>query len=176
MDILFLENFNGGDIEVKGNTVVTTEGFETMVYLALFGGNTQANTPTARNADEQAFDYWANSLLWPQTPEVQFNSLTERTLQNTPLSSAGRLTIEEAVKADLAFMAPFARIAVTTAITGPDRLQININIIRPDNLEEKQFIFVWDATLQNLVTDRRGTILPTYYYNDALHQDLELWL
>ena len=67
--------------------LVTIEGLQNMVYIALFGGNTEASTPIERIDNELAFDYWGNTLFDLNEPQAQFNSLTERTLTETALNS-----------------------------------------------------------------------------------------
>lgn len=151
MDLLVIEaDGNGGDLVKTNKDLVTIEGLQNMVYIALFGGNTEASTPIERVDNELAFDYWGNTLLHPNEPQAQFNSLTERTLTETALNSSGRIKIEEAIKSDLAFMEAFATVTVSTSIVSTDRIEITIRLQEPDNLEDKSFIFIWDATEQEL--------------------------
>ncbi len=145
-----IESGNGGDLVLLGNDLATIFGWQNMVYLALFGGNVAGSTPVERIESEQAVDYWANGLINPNTPAVQFNSLTERTLKEVALNSSGRLTIENAVIEDLAFMSDFAQVSVTVSIVTDDRVLIFITILEPDNLEPKKFQFIWDSTKQEL--------------------------
>lgn len=144
MDLQVIETFNGGDLLKKGNDLAMVFGFQNMVYLALFGGNKGYATPQSRNAGEQNFDYWANSLLF--TPKTQFNSLTESALDKVALNSAGRILIQEAVNKDLEFMREFAEVTVTVSIVSDDVLNINIKVLQPDNLQSEEFVFIWDAT------------------------------
>ena len=124
MDVKVIETGNGGDLTKNGNDLAMVFSFENMVYLALFGGNKAAVTPQKRISSEQAFDYWANSLLFPEDTGLQFNSITEKTLETTALTSVGRLTIEDAVKSDLEFMAAFAEVSVSSQIVSSDRIDI----------------------------------------------------
>lgn len=149
MDLQLIETGNGGDNLKNGNDLALIYGWENMPYIAMFG-HRGGVTKTSYSNNEFRGDWWGNSLLHPQDPAVQINSLTEDALHNTPLTSAGRLLIEEAIKADLAFMQPFAEVTVTTAITGVDKFRIDLLVKKPDNLEQKQYIFIWDATLQEL--------------------------
>lgn len=144
MDVEIIETGNSGDIVKRGNDLGVVYSFENMPYLAMFGGNVEESTPTQRIESSFNFDYWGNSF-YPQEPSLQFNSLTENALKNTPLTSSGRLLIEDAIKADLAFMRPFATVTVSTEIIATDNLKIAIKIVKPDNLEEKEFIYIWDA-------------------------------
>lgn len=150
IDLELTETGNGGDLVINGNDFVIISSFENMPYLAMFGGNVEQNTPTERLLNEQAFDFWGNSII---EPELRYNSNTERVMQNVALNSAGRLLVEQAIKDDIAFMNEFAETNVTTRILDDNVLEIKIRIRKPDNLEDKEFIFVWD----NL----KGTFIPS---------------
>lgn len=156
MDLELREIGSGGDIVKTAKDVSVIYGLQNMPYLALFGGNVEASTPIRRLVNEQAFDFWGNSLLLVDSPAMQYNSLTERTLHEVALTSAGRLRIEQAVFNDLAFMKAFAKIAVSVAIIATDKVRIGVKITQPDNLEEKVFIFIWDATKKELIDKETG--------------------
>lgn len=149
-DIAVFETTNGGDILKKGNDLATIGGWENMPYLALFG-HRGGITKNSYAVNEFRTDWWANALLHPQQPAAQINSRTEDALHTTPLTSAGLLVIEEAMKEDLRFMQPFAQVTVSAAIIGPDHLQLSIRVVQPDNLQQKDFIFLWDATKGELL-------------------------
>ena len=150
MDVKVIETGNGGDLTKNGNDLAMVFSFENMVYLALFGGNKEAVTPQKRISSAQAFDYWANSLLFPQDTGLQFNSITEKTLETTALTSVGRLTIEDAVKADLEFMAAFAEVSVSSQIVSSDRIDISVKVNEPGNLTERRFIYIWENGKLNI--------------------------
>ena len=150
-DLELIETGNGGDLVLLGNDLSVIEGFQNMPYLAMFGGNVDASTGEFI-PEEQNFDYWANSLLFFDTPEVQFNSDLERLLNNVALSTSGRQQIEQTVKTDVAFMLGFSTIEVEVevAITAVDRLEILIKIQEPTNLQSNEFTYIWDSTQQEL--------------------------
>jgi|SRR5688500_5333998 len=156
MDLKLKETFNGGDIVKATKDFVVIYGLGNMVYLALFGGNVEANTPQRRVASEQNFDWWGNELLMNEDQGLQFNSDTERALIHTPLTSSGRAQIQAAVARDLKHMKDFARIGISVAIIATDVVRIGVRVQEPDNLESRDFIFIWDATRGELVDD-----LPT---------------
>lgn len=156
MDLRLIETLNGGDLLLQGNDLAVINSFENQVYLALFGGNPQGSTPATRPTGQQAADFWGNYL--ESDPSVQFNSLTERTLNTTELTSAGRLIIEEAIKTDLQFMQGFANISISTRIIATDQLEINIGLQQPNGQQNQQFSFIWNAALQSLFAD--GLIAP----------------
>lgn len=172
MDIEVLETGNGGDILRKGKDLSMVFSFENMPYLALFGGNVEAVTGT-RVAGEQAFDYWGNTFL--ETESLQFNSITEKTLMEIPLNSSGRLIVEEAIKTDLRFMEPFADVTVSTEIIGVDHLRIAINVIKPDNLEEKKYIYIWEAG-QLTILDQQYSPNLNPVEDEFLQYELQFYL
>lgn len=127
MDILILENGNGGDAQLKGNDLAMCFGIENMPYLALFGGN--KGYPTTINKPEQSFDYWANSIDVFSDPNIQFNSLTENGFDTIPLTSSGRVQLENVMKKDLAFFDKLnVKYKVTVTIVATDRIDTIIEI------------------------------------------------
>lgn len=154
MDLELTETNNGGDFIKNGRDLSVIYGFENMPYLAMFGGNTEGSTPSRRNPAEQAKDYWANSLLFKNDPTVQMNSETERALKNTPLNSFGLGVIQQAVNKDLNFMKAFSNVSVIVSMIGINRIAIAVRIVKPGNLSQNVFVFIWDAT--NLELLARG--------------------
>jgi hypothetical protein len=147
MDVLLLETFNGGDVNKIGNDVALAYGFENMPYLAMFGGNDKS-TPSRRVEGEQNFDWWGNA--YEVDSVVQINSNTERVLRSVSLNSSGRVQIEQAVNSDLEFIRSFANVEVSVSIISDDRVQIDINIIEPRNLQNRSFRYIWDGLEQRL--------------------------
>jgi hypothetical protein len=148
-DIKIVETLNGGDAQLSGKDLALVEGFGNMPYIGMFGGNVKQSTGK-RLETEQAFDWWGNLLLMGNTPDMQFNSETERTLMSVALNSQGRVLIEAAVKRDMAFMEDFAQVSVVVEIIANDKVQITIRLQEPDNLQEREFIYIWDGTLRDL--------------------------
>lgn len=144
MDVLLVETLNGGDVLIRGNDLARAEGFENMPYLALFGGNTEASTPAVRVAGEFNEDYWGNSIFMPKS--AMANSDTERKLQNEALTSSGRVRIEGVVKKDLKFMQAFAEVSVRVVVISDDVVNINIRIVQPNNIQAREFQYIWDGT------------------------------
>lgn len=155
MDIALIENGNGGDVKLVGNDLAKQQGWGNMVYIALFGGN-PGHPTKERVPAQQDFSWWGNNLLFPQDQSVQFNSLTEKKLQDVALTSSGRIEIENAVKEDLKFMSDFATITASVLITGVDRIEIRILVQELDTLQGsspdqyRAFVFIWDATRRQL--------------------------
>ena len=78
----------------------------------------------------------------------------------TALRSTARVLIENAVKADLAFMSEFADVTVNVSIVSDDRVQIDISIIEPTNLQNRNFRYLWDSTLGGLSVDGDNGYAP----------------
>lgn len=153
MDLKLRENYDGGELVKTTKDFEVIYGFGNMPYIALFGGNVEASTPVDRVPSEQNVDWFGNELLMRDEPGLQFNSETERTLNKTPLTSAGREIIQQAVFQDLRFMKDFARVGVSVAIIATDKVRIAIRLEEPDNLQTRDFIFIWDATRNELEDD-----------------------
>ncbi len=150
MDLLLEENGNGGEFVKTPRDLAVIEGLQNMVYLSLFGGNTKASTPQDRLSNVEDLSYWGNFFL---ERNEQFNSETEKALKSNALTSAGRINIAQAIDVDLKWMSEFAEITRSVSIIESDRIKIQIQIKQPGNLEDKSFIFLWDATKEELTTE-----------------------
>jgi hypothetical protein len=127
-DIAIVETGNGGDLQVMGNDLAAVRGIENMPYLGMFGGNKEQVTKN-RVEEVQSFDWWANSLLMPSNQSIQLNSITEKTFDTVPLTSSGRVLIENAIKEDLKFLSDLgATVVVSVTIVATDRIDILLRI------------------------------------------------
>jgi hypothetical protein len=151
MDIAIYESGNGGDAKVKGNDLELTESLFNSVYIAWFGGNPGASTTGRELPNEQRFDWWGNSLLFPNDKEIQFNSELENALNTLPLTSATRTEFEKIAKKDLDFLTTFAEVKTSVSILNDNKIQIDAFLQEPNNLDDKKFRFIWDATKKELI-------------------------
>lgn len=154
-DVLIFETDSGGDLNKIAGDLQLAYGWENMPYIALFGGNVKQSTPSARVDGEQNFDWWGNA--YESDPAIQINSETERVLSQVALNSNGRILIEQAVWKDVDFMKKFANILVNVSIISDDKVSILVQVIEPENLQNKQFRYIWDGT--------RGAIEAIGIYN-----------
>lgn len=132
MDIFLIERGNGGEMVIQGNDLQTITGYENQPYLAMCGGS----------------DWFGNTLFFDDET-ARFNSQTEAALINNTLTSAGRVVIENAIKADLQYLidnAPNTTITVTTQIVSDSRLDILVNI------DGQQFAYMWNPNTQEFKT------------------------
>lgn len=132
-DIAVGESGDGGDIQKVGNDIGIVYGRENHVYLAFFGGNVEENTPAVDNVNRKAMDFWANNLFFKNNSARQYNSNLERMLRNTPLTSAGRIRIENAAKDDLKFLTDQG-VIFTVTVTFPyiNTVQIDVRSLYTD--------------------------------------------
>lgn len=140
-DIHIYESGNGGEMEIVNGDLLLTDTIYQAIYLALFGGNTEENS-----------EWWGNELFYPNEESKWLISETERVLNNTPLNSQGRETIETAVKTDLEFLKEIINIEVNVSIKSENAVKIEILIRDFDsdvNLE-----IIWNNLKNELVIDK----------------------
>lgn len=125
-DIGLAENNNGGDVIVTSNDLVKFYENEGQIYLALFGGNVEANTPDFVTPGTERLDYFGNHFL---QKENQFNSNTERVLNTTSLGSQGISKIQAAVESDLYYLKKYATITIQVTLDGINRVRVEIRVI-----------------------------------------------
>lgn len=153
-DIVIYETGSGGDLQLLGNDIASTSGLFNMVYMAWFGGNPEASTTGNELESELRDDWFGNALLFENEKQVQFNSLLEKTLNETALDSSGRITIEEAAKKDLEFMKDIADVSVSVSILSDDRVSITARLKEPENIEVKEFQLIWDNLKNEVIIEK----------------------
>jgi len=85
-DILLFQTDDGGEIELINGFVTLTDDLQTAAYISLFGGET----------------WFGNELQ--ETDAAKIQSTTGKAINETPPGSGGLLIIEDAVRADLAWL------------------------------------------------------------------------
>lgn len=128
MDLLIDETGTGGDLLLEGNDLVATNSIKNQVYLALFGGNINADN------GEQNNDYFGNAYL---SDDNKFKSTVESLLSKIVVNSSGIATIKSAIQKDLEFLSSYANIVVNVEIKSKDSLLLLIDVIAPNNVSEK---------------------------------------
>ncbi len=157
MDLELIEQGDGGELIKTTNDLSVIYGFENEVYIALFGGNVAEDTTQKRDPLELDLSFWGNNLLHPNDKSVQFNSKTERGINNIPLTSAGRALIEQAVKDDLNYLTAIGSVNVNVSIIGVDKIEIDVQLQQPAT-SAQNFSYVWDATKQELIARQNNQI------------------
>ena len=145
-DLLIYETGDGGDLRVLNNALALTTSLFNQVYLCLFGGNVEASTKGNELNNEKRFDWWGNSLL-----ELNFNSETERKINNVTLNASGRLKILQAVKNDLKPIDLVANYNVNVYLESSYRFKIVINLTEKLNKQEKIIQILWDISKDEVI-------------------------
>lgn len=153
-DILLYETGSGGDFAIISNDLVLGDVLYQQFYLAMFGGNLIASTKQEYLENEERFDYWGNSLIWPTNKARQFNSETERVLQEIVLNSSGRMRIIQAVKSDLAYLENMINFDVEVSLESLNRVSILITFTGKTNQQDKSLQFVFDSSKNELIIEQ----------------------
>lgn len=126
-DLAIVESENGGELQMVSGDLAVVKGIENMPYLAMFGGNPGFISKN-KVQEEQSFDWWGNNLLMPSEQDIQFNSAFEHAMNTTPLTSSGRITLENAIKRDLKFLQSVAVVEISVIIVATDCIQIVLKV------------------------------------------------
>lgn len=153
-DISIYENGNGAELEVLNNDIVFVETLYNQVYIALFGGNLEASTTNNESETEQRLDWWGNTLFYSGIASKQFNSNTERVLNDVVLNSAGRLSIIRAVESDLQYLRNVVNVSVDVIIQTKNKVEIIVNFTEKENQQEQQFQLIYDNAKNEVITEQ----------------------
>ena len=161
IDFVLYETFSGGSKffynQVKD--IQTTRSLFTYVYTLLFGGNVEAITKGSEQPREKRYDYWGNAAFYQNTPEKWFNSEFEKALNETELSSVGRIKLEEALKSDLKRLEKYGQLTATVRIVDTDFILAEIFLE-----DVGKFSLTWKANLEEeiiITDDGLGQVDPT---------------
>jgi hypothetical protein len=154
-DIGIYETGNGGDIAVINNDISLAEQLYQQAYLALSGGNVEADTKGNEPASELRADWWGNALFFGTNPVKQFNSQTERALRNNALNSTGRVNIQQAVESDLAYLKTVANVTVSVSVTGVNKLAILVQLNQPGNQQSVVLQVLWDGAKKEMIITKK---------------------
>ena len=141
-DILLNKSNNNGDICVENGAITLTGGFETAIFLSLFGGN-----ENDAGGSDRTNQYWAN--INEISDDVKYISQTQFLLNTIPLTSSNLLRIEDTIRQDLNWLISLniaSNIGITTSIKGFNKLQVTINIRADGNENEFTFTENWKAS------------------------------
>lgn len=153
-DVLIFESGDGGELFIENQDLVFVETLYQQVYLALFGGNVEQVTKTNYLFNEQRFDYWGNDLFFSDAPSLQFNSNTEKTIQNIALNSSGRLELIRAVESDLQYLNELLNYTVDVLFFEVNKIKIIVNFVSKDNQENKALQLIYDNAKNELIIDK----------------------
>jgi phage gp46-like protein len=153
-DIALFESGGSGDFSIVNDDLLMGESLYQQIYLALFGGNLEADTKQVYTEKEERFDYWGNSLIWNDVKSIQFNSQTERTIQNNALNSSGRLAIMQAVDLDLHYLSSIITYEVDVSIISAIKLSIIVNFTEKTNQQDRTLVLIYDNAKKEIIIDK----------------------
>lgn len=153
-DIALYETGNGGDFFLNNGDISSVEILIHQVYISLFGGNIEDSTKGNEIEGQKRFDWWANSLIFKDNIERQFNSETERTLNKVALNSSGRNEIERAVQSDLAALSKIVNFEIKVSIQSEKKVEIIVLLKQIKNKENKILQFLWDSAKKEVIIQK----------------------
>lgn len=136
-DTLLFNESDGGNIESIGGVITQTSGFETSVYLSLFGGN------------EGDVNYWGN-IDEPDTNN-HYTSETGNILRSIPATTGNLIKVEDAAKSDIKWMLSMkiaSSIIVSASMPALNTVNIKITIIADGKEYEFNFTENWRASVE----------------------------
>jgi len=124
-DILIYSTEDGGEINFNSGILETTKGFESLVYLLLFGGNISDDGTKATEKKE----WWGNKLE-TNNPERKIHSRFQNLIHGIPATPANLKKLEQAAIQDLSLLTS-EKIAdkIEIELTIPLKNWVNIEII-----------------------------------------------
>lgn len=123
-DVLLRGADDGGDIQFINGVPTLGDGLESAAFLSLFGGNELDNG----YADGEKYQWWAN--FEERVATRRLRSKTQALLRAIPATPFNLSKIEDAAKADLAWMEAelSAKIEVAASIPALDRILVEVSI------------------------------------------------
>jgi len=140
-DVLLFNTPDGGEINIKNGIVELTGGFETAVYLALFGGDNRDDTTI-----DNKFNWWGN-VVEPD-PVFHYRSITQYNLLNLLPISSNLVTLENGVVSDLQRfidIKAFDSVNVDVSFVGLRKIKIVIDIAANGENIKLEYLENWKA-------------------------------
>jgi hypothetical protein len=154
-DLQIHENGNGGELLIYKKDLATSESLFTLIYISLFGGNYDSSTSGNEPENLERFDFWGNDLVFKNQKDKQFNSVTEKALNETVLNSSGRLKIESAVKRDLNSLKNIIDLSVSVSILSSTEVSVKIKASRKGSKSESVFQFTWNNAIKQVINQEQ---------------------
>lgn len=142
-DVLLFHTVDGGEIEILGGQPTMSDGLATSAYLSLFGGN----------EDDAVLDGTLHLSWWGNFDELeaarQYRSQTQHLLRALPARAANLRRVEDAAKADLAWMLEevASRVSCSASMPGRNQLSLDVEVeVRTGTKYRWSFTSVWGAS------------------------------
>lgn len=142
MDVLLFQTPDDGDINVENGIVELTPGFETAVYLSMFGGNEEDS-----GGSEDPNEWWGNLL--DTDPARHYRGETETILESMAAVPANLLKVQEAAKRDLQWLLDTnaaSTVEVTASMPGLNRVGLVVTVQADGTESQFEYIENWKAS------------------------------
>jgi hypothetical protein len=132
-DVLLLSSEDGGELNIVNGLVEMTGGFETAIYLSLFGGNDIDNGSESTKKNQ----FWGNLL--EDNDNFKMTSKTQNILTGFPATPNNLKLVNESILLDLNWMKTNNIIDdLKTDLSIPQKNKISITV---EGKKNKQLIF-----------------------------------
>lgn len=135
-DVLFIDTPDGGNIQIENGLVLDDRGFQTAVYLSLFGGN--FDDPVVIESNKS---WWGNLI---GDKETELRSQFQNIICSLPLTTKNIRVAEDAAKQDLTWV-------IDNGIG--DEITVTGSI---ENIKEASFEIVISKNGQNILNTTYG--------------------
>ena len=98
-DVLIYSTPDGGEVNFNDGIIEMTQGFESTVYLLLFGGNIADDGTKAT----EKLEWWGNKLE-TNNPERKIHSRFQNMINGLPATPSNLKRLGEAAKQDLSLL------------------------------------------------------------------------
>jgi hypothetical protein len=145
-DVKIISTLDGGEINFNSGIVEMTQGFESIVYLLLFGGNMDDDGTKST----EKYEWWGNKLELNH-PERKINSRFQNMISGLPATPANLKRLTEAARQDLAVLQSEKicdTIDITLTIPQKNRVDIEIVLLKDKRkLFETKYEANWGGQL-----------------------------
>lgn len=128
-DVLLQQTDDEGDITVSAGVVQMTGGFETAVYLSMFGGDGA---------------WWGNTT--EDDPVRKYKGETEAALAGLPATPANLRKVEQAAARDLNWLVQTrtaSEVTIDASMPGLNKINLTVSV-RADGVESRfEFVENW---------------------------------
>lgn len=153
-DINLHESGSGGEMSIVSNDLLMGESLYMQVYLALFGGNIEANTRGDELINEIRDDWWGNPLFFSETQSKQFNSNTERTLLSVVMNTSGRLSVIQSVNDDLQYLNDLLNFTSEVEFISNNHIRIIVEFSPKGTQENKVLQLIYDNAKNEVIIEK----------------------
>lgn len=144
-DVLIYSTEDGGEINFDSGIIEMTSGFESMIYLLLFGGNIGDDGTKATEKKQ-----WWGNLIEQNNPERKINSQFQNLLYGLPATPENLKRLKAAAEQDLSpFITQKIADSIDISLSIPESKRIEIIIILWKN-EQKLFETIFEENWKGM--------------------------